>query len=284
MRPDPELVGEALGHEPTAWTPVQAGGYTRSHAWRADTSDGPVFVKQAEERGSLDMLRCEGVVYRGVSGSFLPQFVGFADSGERALLAIELLEGAQWPPPYPDDVTPLLDALGAVAATRPPDELQPYGAWSPRWERVAADPAAFLGLSLCSPDWLEASLAALIAAEREADFDGTCLVHNDVYSANVAFARGGALLVDWGVARCGSPLVDAAQALLSIRVEGGKPPPSPAGVEPFVAAFAGGLAVEAPAPLPDWAAPGATLREDMKGDLAVALNWLVELLDLPPVS
>ena len=46
-------------------------------------------------------------------------------------------------------------------------------------------------------------------------------------------------------------------------------------------AFAGHFALEAPAPLPDWAEEGSTLREDMAGDLAHALRWAVELLGLP---
>jgi hypothetical protein len=52
----------------------------------------------------------------------------------------------------------------------------------------------------------------------------------------------------------------------------------------FAAALAGHFALEAPAPLPAWAAPGSTLREDMTGDLAHALRWAAELLELPPLA
>jgi hypothetical protein len=90
--------------------------------------------------------------------------------------------------------------------------------------------------------------------------------------------------VDWGAAVRGSSWIDIALALLSVRVEGGTPLPSPDGVAPFVVAFAGHFAVEAPAPLPYWAVPGSTLREDMMGDLLHALRWCVELLELPPLS
>jgi hypothetical protein len=51
-------------------------------------------VKQAADEGSLQMLRREALVYRGVSGPFLPGFLGVADSEERALLAVEFLDGA----------------------------------------------------------------------------------------------------------------------------------------------------------------------------------------------
>jgi hypothetical protein len=278
---DLELLAEALGEEPHTWEPVNTGGYTQSRAWRVATRDGAAFVKQAEEAGSLHMLRREAVVYHDVSGPFLPSFLGFADSGGRALLAVEYLDGARWPPPYPRDTTPLFDALALVADTPPPAALPAHGVPASRWERVAADPEPFLGLELCSRAWLDAAIPALVAAEAQADFRGDALVHNDVYSANVAFTSSGAVLVDWGAAVRGSPWIDVALAALSIRVEGGTPPETPPDVTPFAAAFAGHFAVEAPAPLPDWAEPGSTLREDMAGDLAHALEWCVELLDLP---
>ena len=286
MTPDLDLLTEAIGHEPRSWKPVNTGGYTCSRAFRVETRDGLVFAKEAEEAGSLHMLRREATVYRGVHGPFLPAFVGFADSGERALLAIELLEDAHWPPPYPDDVGPLFDALDLVAATPPPPELPVQGRWRSRWELVAADPEPLLGLGLCSREWLEASLDTLTRAESQAQFEGDDLVHNDVYSANVAFRGGRAVLVDWGAAVRGSRWIDVALALLSVRVEGGTPPDvvPPEEIAPFAAAFAGHFAVDAPAPLPDWAAPGSTLREDMAGDLAHALRWSVELLGLPPLS
>lgn len=279
---DRELVARAIGHEPSAWQAHDSGGYTRSRAWRVETLDGPVFVKQAEDAGGLHMLRREALVYRTVTGAFLPGFVGFADAGDRALLAIEFLDDASWPPPYPEDVGPLFDALELVAATPPPD-LPVHGPWRSRWERVAADPEPFLDLGLCSREWLEASIGTLIAAEARAVFEGDGLVHADVYSGNVGFTSRGAVLVDWGAAVRGSRWIDVAFALLSVRVEGAAIPridfPSEAS---FAAAIAGHCAVEGPAPLPDWAEPGSTLREDMVGDLAHALRWVAELLELRP--
>lgn len=284
MEPDLELVAEAIGSAPLAWHPVRSGGYTRSRAWRVMTRDGLVFAKEAEDEGSLQMLRREALVYREVRGPFLPAFVGFADSGERALLAVELLEDACWPPPYPDDVGPLFDALELVAATTPPSALPAQGCPASHWERVALDPGPFLSLGLCSNEWLTASIEALIDAEGQAVFEGDDLVHNDVYSGNVGFTSRGPVLVDWGAAVRGSKWIDVAFALLSVRVEGGRAPgvgfPGESG---FATALAGQFAVEAPAPLPDWAEPGSTLRADMAGDLAHALRWAADLLDLPPL-
>lgn len=282
MEPDLELLVEAVGNAPTAWERLRPGGYTRSRAWRVTTTDGLVFAKEADDAGSLHMLRREAVVYGDVRGPFLPAFVGFADRGDRALLAIEYLEDVDWPPPYPADVTPLFDALELVAASNLPSELPAQGPWSSRWERVAADPIPLLGLGLCSRAWLDSSIDALVEAEKHAVFEGADLVHNDIYSGNVGFTAVEAVLIDWGAAVRGSKWIDTALAVHSMRVEGGVAPPLDFPDEPaFAAAFAGHFALEAPAPLPDWAEPGSTLRDDMAVDLAHALRWAAELLDLP---
>jgi hypothetical protein len=244
-----------------------------------------VFLKEAADEGSLAMLRREAIVYANVTGNFLPALVGFADDGDRAVLALEYLSDVRWPPPYPDDVSPLFAALEQVSSTNPPSELPALGKWHSRWERIAADPEPFLGLGVCSADWLEQSLHALTAAESQASFEGDELVHNDVYSGNVCFRGEGAVLIDWGAAARGSRWIDLAFALLSVRAEGGVPPPLPFPDEPFfAAALSGHFAVEAPAPAPDWALPGSTLREDMKADLGHALRWAADELDLPPLG
>jgi hypothetical protein len=282
---DLDLVLEAVGSRPTGWRPARGSGYTRSGAWQVDSAAGAVFAKQADDKGSLTMLRREALVYSSVSGPFLPAFVGFADSGDRAVLAIEYLSHAHWPPPYPEDVTPLFEALERTASAAPPADLPPHGPRESRWAPVAADPEPLLRLEVCTPGWLESSLDTLTAAEMEADFTGTALVHNDVYSGNVCFGARGALLIDWGAAVRGSRWIDVAFALLSIRAEGGIQPeiefPSEA---PFAAALSGHFAVEAAAPLPEWAEPGSTLRDDMAGDLRHALRWAAEALELAPVA
>lgn len=113
---------------------------------------------------------------------------------------------------------------------------------------------------------------------------GDELVHNDIYSGNVCFTARGAVLVDWGAAVRGSRWVDVALTLLSLRAEGGTVPRLDfPGEASFAAAFAGHFAVETPAPLPEWAEPESTLREDMAGDLVHALHWTAELLELPPL-
>ncbi|MGH3085006.1 MAG: phosphotransferase, partial [Gaiellaceae bacterium] len=225
MQPDLELVTNALGARPRSFEPLNQGGYTRSLSWRVETSDGAAFVKQAEDEGSLHMLRREALVYQHVRGPFLPGYRGFADNGTRAVLAIELLADAYWPPPYPEDVAPLFHALQEVAGAAAPAALPSWKHRPSRWERIAADVSPLIGLGLCSEAWLEQALPTLIAAEREVVDVGNDLVHNDVYSGNVAFLAHRAVLVDWGAAVKGSRWVDVAFAVLSVRVEGGELPP-----------------------------------------------------------
>ena len=80
----------------------------------------------------------------------------------------------------------------------------------------------------------------------------------------------------------GSRWTDVALAVLSVHVEGGVVPaldfPDEAA---YASATAGLIALEAPQPPPEWAAAGSTLREDMIGDLAHALRWAAEALELP---
>jgi hypothetical protein len=281
-QPDLELVKAALGGPPRSFERLSAGGYTRSERWRVETAEGHAFVKQAEDEGSLHMLRREAMVYQHVHGPFLPGFIGFADSGDQAVLAIELVEDAHWPPPYPEDVTPLFDALAEIAATPPPVGLPAERQPKSKWETVAADPEPVLRLGACSRDWLESALPALIAAEQRAVFEGDRLSHSDVYSANVCFRGGRAILVDWGAARTGSPWIDVMQAVQSVRAEGSDVPPLDfPGEAAYAAAAAGHFAVEAPLPLPEWSPPDSTLREDMRTDLAHALRWAAEKLELP---
>lgn len=248
------------------------------------TRDGQAFVKQADDEGSLHMLRREAAVYESVRDTFLLTFIGFADAEDRAVLAIEYLADVHWPPPYPDDVLPLFDALAKVAATMPPEGLPRLSRRHSRWADVAADPAAFLGLGLCSAAWLDASIGTLVAAEQRADWTGDALVHHDVYSGNVGFAEDRAVLVDWGAASIGSPWSDVAFALLSVRSEGGRVPdvglPDKGA---WAATITGHFALDAPKALPAWADPESTLRADMAQDLAAGLRWCVETLELPPL-
>jgi hypothetical protein len=232
------------------------------------------------------MLANEIRLFAAVEGTFLPRALGWRDVGEAAVLALEDLSHATWPPPYPDDVAPLFHALDAVAATPAPDSVAaelhvvpPEGLWP----AIAAEPEPFLALGLCSEEWLAAALPVLREAEAGAVLEGDDLVHNDVYSGNVCFDGTRALLVDWALAARGNRWFDVLCAALSVVSEGGTLPP----VElryagPLLAVLAGHHARQATAPPPSWARGDTGLQEGHLQDLRVALPWAAEELGLPP--
>jgi Phosphotransferase enzyme family len=257
------------------WQEV-GGGHTRANKWRATLTDGSaVFVKAAEDELGLRIARVELSIYRNVTGSFLPQLVDAWEEDGRALLVLEDLADAYWPPPYPADVRPLFEALDAIAATAPPCELRRLAnRGETPWEQIAA-------LDVCSAEWLEHAIEPLRAGERSFSASGDELVHCDIWTDNVCFTERGALLVDWGAAGIGNRWIDVGFALLSLLVEGATRPSLEIPNEPGLAAYVAGLVVRgATAPLPEWARPDSTLREDQRGDLLHALRWASEALGL----
>lgn len=271
-----------LGATPRSWKPL-AGGHTLAGKARATLPSGSgIFVKWALGPEAA-ALQDEIGVLGAVRGSFLPQVVAW--SHDPAILVLEDLSSARWPPPYPPDCEPLWAALEAKGQVEPPPDLPRLEDWPgsrDRWRRVLEDPEPFVGLGMVTDRWLSSAAADLVMAEESVRLAGTQLVHNDLYSANVAFSGDRAILVDWATAAVGNAELDAASAVLSLRVDGGPTVHPPLGNEPgFAAMLAGHNALEAPAPLPDWARPGSTMRAEQLGDLRYALAWASEQLGLP---
>jgi hypothetical protein len=265
------------------------GGYTRG--WRGVVTladGGSAFVKTAAGENARS-LRREGKVLRWLEesnqGEIGPRLLEFKD-GDGAMLVIEDLSESHWPPPWPVDTMPLFDALAALARVDAPADLDKLEDWddgsASRWARVAADPARFLALETCSSAWLDENLQSLMDAEQRIDQRGTKLVHNDVYSGNVCFRDGRAVLTDWATAARGNPDLDVAFAIVSVLAEGGRLPERPllADEGAWAARLAGHNAVEASSPLPPWAEPNSTLREDQLNDLRAALPWAARALGL----
>ncbi len=259
------------------------GGHTRAVRWLVELADGTrAFVKA----GDGSMLRVERAVYDGATGPFLPRLLGSYADDAMVVLAIEDLRDAHWPPPYPEDATPLLATVAEIAQTPCPPELQALPERDGLvWERIGADPTAFLALGACSPDWLERSLPVLIEAESHWQQQGDDLVHNDIWSGNICFI--GAthpVLIDWGAAVRAHRRVDLAWTLLQVRIYGCRTElefPD----EPVYAAYASAeLAFDAASPLPSWAAPGSTLRLEQARDVPPILRWTADVLGLPPPS
>ena len=253
------------------------GGYSKAAKWCATLPSGErAFVKAAEGDLAVRMARVEMNVYEHVSGAFLPRLIDAWTGGSRTVLVLEDLSSAYWPPPYPDDTGPIFGTLAAVAhATPPPGLARLETRPETPWDRLRE-------LGVCAPSWVDRAVEALVAAERAFDVAGDDLVHADVWSDNLCFAARGVVLTDWGAARVGSRWLDVGYALLSILVEGGNPPAVEIPDEASLAAFvAGSVLRDASAPLPAWAEPGSTLREEQRGYLVHALRWAAEALGLP---
>jgi hypothetical protein len=141
------------------------------------------------------------VIYEAVRGPFMPSFYGAYDDGELALIALEDLTDAEWPPPWsPSRIESVLVSLDALHRTAPPKEIEKLEAIRGEvvgWSDIAANPEPMLTTGLCAPAWLEEALPALLQAIEDAQLDGTELLHFDVRSDNLCLRGGDALFFDW---------------------------------------------------------------------------------------
>jgi hypothetical protein len=276
---------EATGAVVIGWERVATRGYARSCAhWRARLADGRhVFIKQALTAAAVGWLRAERTIYESVRGSFMPVFFGAYD-GDLALIVLEDLTDAVWPPPWsPDRVESVLASLDALHRTAPPPEIEKLDAIRAEivgWPHIAANPEPLLSTGLCSPSWLDAALPTLVRASEDSPLGGTDLLHFDVRSDNLCLRDGNALLFDWNLARVGNGDVDVAFWLPSLALEGGPPPwdvlPDAASL---AAAVAGFFSVRAGLPPPPTA---PAVREFQRAQAQVALEWTARELVLPP--
>jgi len=264
---------------------VATRGYARSCAhWRARVADGRrAFIKHALTPTAVEWLRAERVIYEAVRGPFMPSFFGAYDDGELALIALEDLSEAEWPPPWsPSGIESVLASLDALHGTVAPEgigKLDAIRAEVVGWPDIAANPEPLLATGLCAPSWLDEALPVLLQASEDVQLDGEELLHLDVRSDNLCLRDGRALLFDWNLACVGNGDFDVAFWLPSLALEGGPPPwevlPD-AGLP--AAAVAGFFAARAGLPPPPTA---PTVRDFQRAQAQVALAWTARELDLP---
>jgi hypothetical protein len=284
-----ERLRRLLGAVPASARRV-LGGYTPAGRWLLELEDGRrAFAKVAQADFTQEALLAEGRVYSALRGRLLPRCLAF-DPTPPAMLVLEDLSAAHWPPPWrPGDVDAVLAMLAEMHGTPPPPglpRLEDAAEMRSGWARVAADPAPFLSLRLASSRWLEAALPALREAEITAPLYGGALLHQDVRSDNLALGSGGAgqdgaRLVDWNWAAVGNPDADLAFWLPSLASEGGPPPERLFRGDPRLAAVVSGwFASSAGLPPPP---AGPRVREVQLRQLGVALPWAAAALglDLP---
>jgi hypothetical protein len=292
MEPPPDDVDRierALGWRPTTFRSATAdrGAAATAARWIVADGDGPgeghrsAFVKVGATDLTADWFRTEYRNYRSLRGWFLPEVLGFDDDGERPALALEDLSGADWPPPWTDErVAGVLAALSAIHETPPPDHLNHLEADDGAdWRAVAANPAPFLALGLCSTAWLESALPALIAASAEAPLTGDALVHLDIRSDNLCFRDGRAIVIDWNHAQLANPALDIAFWLPSLHAEGGPPPDSILPDAQALAAWVAGFFCAGAGSAPIRDAPH--VRPLQLAQSRTALPWAARALGLP---
>jgi hypothetical protein len=272
-----ERVAQAAGSAPVHYRRA-AGGYSSADRFVVSLADGrSVFVKSAEADNLAGWLRREHEVYGALAGTFLPELIGWDDDGERPVLVLEDLSGADWTARWDGTrIDAVREALNELVAQPAPPNTASIAESLPdlfgRWQVVAESPSPFLSTGLRDERWLERSLPTILAAAERAPVSGSALCHLDVRSDNLCFRDGRATLVDWNWASYANPDVDVAAWLPSVRVEGG---PEPWEVLPDsgeLAAFVAGVwaaVVGLPAPK---TAP--TVRGVQRAQLAVALDWI----------
>ena len=272
-----ERIERAVGSRPVHYEP-RPGGYSTADRFAVTLADGrSVFVKSAQEPNLAGWLRREHEVYSALSGSFIPELVGWDDDGVRPVLTIEDLSDADWTPRWDAGrVAAVLAALGELAGASPPPDTPPvresFAELFDRWRVVEADPGPFLSAGLRDAAWLDRALPVILAAVDSAPVDGDCVCHLDVRSDNLCFRDGRAVLVDWNWTSLANPAIDVAAWLPSLRVEGG---PQPWDVLPdagSLGAFVAGVWAAVVGLPPPPTAP--TVRDLQRRQLAVALDWI----------
>jgi len=282
-------VRRALGTTPFAWRAASGHGAPSNRRFVVDLEGGrTAFVKVAAFDYTADWLRDEFRIYSALDGQpFLPRLLGWDDDGIAPALALEDLSDATWPPPWDvASIDAVLATIASVHAAPPPEGASPaeesqFG--QDGWPTVAADPAPFLSLGLCSPEWLLEYLPGLAAASATAKIEGTSLLHFDVRSDNLCVRDGRVVLVDWNSACVGNPLLDTASWLPSLEAEGGPAPhvilpDETPGLPQIASLLAGYFCARAGLP-PITQAPHARPLQLMQS--RTALPWAARLLGLP---
>jgi hypothetical protein len=272
-----ERIERALGSRPVQYEP-RPGGYSTADRFAVTLVDGRrAFVKSSDAENIAGWLRREHEVYANLSGSFIPELLGWDDDGVRPVLAIDDLSDADWAPRWDAQrVDAVLGALAELASSPPPpntDDVRITFAdlWG-RWEKVGADPEPFLSAGLRDRAWLDRSLPTIVDAAARAPVAGNDVCHLDVRSDNMCFREGRALLVDWNWTSLANGEADIAAWLPSLYVEGGPPPWDVLPGAGELAAWVSGVWAAVVGLPPPPTAPH--VRDLQRRQLAVALDWI----------
>lgn len=285
-QPAPDIVARVkglLGWAPETWRPVQ-GGYTPTARYAVANGARTAFVKVSTTPVTAAQISREIVAYAGISGRFVPRFIGADPDPDQPILIIEDLSSATWPPPWNDRlVAQVLEAMAEMHATT--TNLALGGLLEGRdagWPTVALNPAPFLALGHVSAGWLDRALPALIAAEQSCHLAGDALTHLDLRSDNLCLTAEGVKFIDWAEACRSAADVDLGFFLPSLAYENGPLPETIQPGRPDIAALASGF-FAARAGLPDIPL-SPFVRRVQREQLSTALPWAIRALGLPPAD
>lgn len=272
-----ERIERALGSRPVRYEP-RGGGYSTADRFAVTLADGRrAFVKSSDAENLAGWIRREYEVYANLSGSFIPELLGWDDDGVRPVLALEDLSDADWTPHWDAQrVDAVRAALAELASSTPPpntdDVRVTFASLWGRWEEVGVDPGPFLSVGLRDRAWLDRSLPTIVEAAARAPVAGDDVCHLDVRSDNICFRGSRAILVDWNWTSRANTEADMGAWLPSLYTEGG---PAPWEVLPgagdFAAWISGVWAAVAGLPPPPTA---PHVRVMQRAQLAVALDWI----------
>lgn len=262
-------------------------GYSPAKRFLLSFSSGETaFAKIATSKFTVDELKREIDCYRffGNKYDFVPKLFGYGNL-EKPFIVTEDLSTATWSNSWTEDRLDLvLDTLEKVWEIKPSEDYfrKDYQNINNGWKKIKRDPSSFLSLKLVSEQWFDEIVSRLVKLDAKEIAMGENLMHRDLRSDNLCILNGQVKFVDWGAASIGSPRVDLAFWLPSLRSEGGPKPQEILPDSPKLAILVSGY-FAANAGLPD--IPNAPwVREIQRKQLKFSLSWLVEELDLPPLD
>lgn len=189
---DRARIQAAIGKRPASLVPAPGHGAPSHRRWLVAFDDGSTaFAKIAAYDYTAEWLRLERTNYEVLTGhDYLPRVLGWHDDGEAPALVLEDLAGADWPPPWTTArIDAVLEALSAVQATPPPEQIHTlFGEMfdiREGWLPLRADPGRALALGVFDETWLAAWGETLTRAADEAALGGGALLHGDVRSDNL---------------------------------------------------------------------------------------------------
>lgn len=280
-----EIVEDLIRKKSTRWTVPDCGLSSALRFSVQFEDNNRVFVKAATDEETEQWLRTEHVVLSSLKKAFMPHIVDWIDKpGSHPILITQDLSHAYWPASHQGvtwrngDIDLLFSAIKELSLQPVPPGLRSLqNQQGSIWSQIAGNPETFLQLKVCSKEWMEKSMGALIDAEKGTDVTGNCLVHGDVRSDNVCILGSRVIFVDWSHAARGYDRHDLGTALPTVYLEGGPAPylvMPDGGYEAAIGCAVHVIRLAVDRWMPEW------LTRVFKQLIAIELEWAARCLNL----